>query len=71
MRKREEGTPIDQLAVRISTAAKMVECSESTIRKLLREGKLETTLVGADKRIPVDSIKALLGASKAVPVHQE
>jgi excisionase family DNA binding protein len=58
----EKVVEVDQLAVRFLTAAKVMDCSESTIRKLVREGKLEAVTIGADRRIPIKSIKALLGA---------
>jgi len=53
----EEVVQFEPLAVRRQTAAKMLDCSETTIHKLIGEGKLETILVGADKRITVDSIR--------------
>jgi excisionase family DNA binding protein len=47
--------------VRYITAAKMLEVSESTIRKLVRQGKLKTTSAGADSRVLVESIKTYAG----------
>lgn len=61
----EEVVLIEPVAVRRKTAAAMLDCSESTVLKLEREGKLRTVLVGADRRITVDSIKAYGGGGKA------
>ena len=55
----EEVVVIEPVAVRRRTAAAMLDCSESTVRKLEVEGKLKTILIGADRRITVESIKAL------------
>jgi excisionase family DNA binding protein len=55
---KEEIVKLEPLAVRYRTAAGLLECSESTVRKLVREGKLTTRLVGCDERILVESIKA-------------
>ena len=57
---REEVIKLDPVAVRYITAARMLEISESTVRKLEKKGKLKTTLVGADRRVTVASIRALL-----------
>lgn len=59
----EEVVVIEPVAVRRKTAAAMLDCSESTILKLEREGKLKTILVGADRRVTISSIKAL-GAAR-------
>ena len=55
----EEVVRLEPVAVRFRTAAGMLECSESTVRKLVREGKLRTTTIGADERVTVESIRAL------------
>jgi excisionase family DNA binding protein len=55
---REEVVVLEPIAVKFITAAKQLEISESTVRKLAREGKLKTILVGADQRITVASIRA-------------
>lgn len=52
-----EHVNVEPIAVRYITAAKMLEVSESTVRKLEREGKLRTILVGADRRVTIESIK--------------
>jgi hypothetical protein len=59
----EEVVVIEPFAVRRRTAAAMLDCSESTVLKLERLGKLETVLIGTDRRITVKSIKALGGAA--------
>jgi excisionase family DNA binding protein len=56
---REEVVKLEPLYVRYRTAAGMLECSESTVRKLTREGKLRVVKVGDDDRVSVESIKAL------------
>ena len=59
----EEVIKFEAVAVRRGTAAAMLDCSPSTVEKLLRQGKLKTCLVGSDKRITVDSIRALVQAA--------
>jgi excisionase family DNA binding protein len=56
---REEVIKLEPVAVRYRTAAGLLECSESTVRKMVREGKLETIKVGDDERVTTKSIKAL------------
>jgi excisionase family DNA binding protein len=51
---------IEPLAVKIDTAARILDCSRSTVYKLLNAGKLKTINIGADQRIPVESIKEFL-----------
>jgi len=53
----EQVVTLEPLAVRRTTAARMLECGVTTIWKLCKEGKLETVKVGNDDRITVDSIK--------------
>jgi excisionase family DNA binding protein len=55
----EEVIKVEPVAVRYRTAAHMLECSESTVRKLAREGKLRVTKVGDDDRVVLESIRAL------------
>jgi excisionase family DNA binding protein len=59
---REEVVKLEPMYVRYRTAAGLLECSESTVRKLVREGKLKTGLIGSDERVSVDSIKQLAAA---------
>ncbi len=59
----EEVVQFSPVAVRRGTAAAMLDCSPSTVEKLLRECKLKTCLVGSDKRITVESIRALAQAA--------
>ena len=56
----EEVVKLEPVAVRYRTAAGLLECSESTVRKLVREGKLRVTKIGDDDRVTVESIQALL-----------
>jgi len=45
------------LLAKRATAARMLDCSPSTIHKLIVQGKLDTAKVGDDLRVTVDSIK--------------
>jgi predicted DNA-binding protein (UPF0251 family) len=53
----EEVVTIEPVAVRRKTAAQMLDCSETTVWKLCKAGRLKTTKVGADDRVLVSSIK--------------
>jgi excisionase family DNA binding protein len=59
MKAREEVVKLEPFAVKIKTAANMLEVSESTVRKLEKENRLQSILAGGDMRITVASIKAL------------
>lgn len=50
---------IEPVAVKRKTAARMLDCGETTVWRLQKEGKLETVKVGEDDRITVESIKRL------------
>ena len=50
---------LEPIAVRRATAAVMLDCSTTTIHKLIHQGKLEVILVGADQRVTVASIRRL------------
>ncbi len=50
---------LETVAVKRSTAAKMLDCGPTTIWRLCREGKLDTVKIGADERITVESIKRI------------
>jgi excisionase family DNA binding protein len=49
----------EPVAVRRSTAATMLDCSATTIHKLIHQGKLEVIKIGADQRVTVASIRRL------------
>lgn len=51
---------INPLAVRIETAAKMLDTSPSTIALWLRDGRLKGTKVGRSWRVRVKDLEALL-----------
>jgi hypothetical protein len=55
----QENVFLEPVAVRRGTAAKMLDCSMTTIHKLIVEGKLQTIGLRGDKRVTVASIKAL------------
>lgn len=57
---KEEVLVLEPVAVRRQTAAKMLDCSETTVWKLAREGVLKKVKIGADDRITVASIRALI-----------
>jgi excisionase family DNA binding protein len=57
---KEEVAVLEPVAVRRQTAAKMLDCSETTVWKLVREGVLRKIKVGADDRVTVESIRALI-----------
>ena len=57
MQVTEEVVTIEPVAVRRRTAAKLLDCSEVTIWKLCKAGKLETIKIGADARVTVESIR--------------
>jgi hypothetical protein len=50
---------LEPIAVKRSTAAKMLDCGPTTIWRLCKEGKLDTIKIGADERITVESIKRI------------
>lgn len=50
---------LEPVAVKPSTAAKMLDCGGTTIWRLCKEGKLDTVKIGKDDRITVESIKRL------------
>lgn len=60
---KEEVVILEPVAVRRQTAAKMLDCSETTVWKLAREGVLKTIKVAADDRITVESIRRLAKAA--------
>lgn len=53
---------LDRLAVKLSTAARLLDCGTTTVHNLARAGKLEVVHIGADRRITVRSIQALIAA---------
>jgi hypothetical protein len=50
---------LEPVAVRRGTASRMLDCSPSTINKLIKSGRLKTVQVQTDLRITVESIRAL------------
>lgn len=62
----EENVILEPVAVKRGTAAKMLDCSITTIHKLVTEGQLRTIGLRGDRRITVESIKAFVrrGAPK-------
>ena len=49
------------------TAARMLDCSRSSIYKMMKEGSLSFVLIGADRRIPFGEIERIAkSGSKAI-----
>ena len=47
-------------AVRIATAARLLDIGLTMAYQLVREGKLKTITIGSDKRVTMASIKAMV-----------
>lgn len=47
----------NQIAVKRSTAARMLDCGPTKVWQLEKSGELKTIKLGADTRITVESIK--------------
>jgi excisionase family DNA binding protein len=48
---------LEPIAVKGTTAAKMLDCGATTIWRLVKNGTLETIKIGSDTRITVESIR--------------
>jgi excisionase family DNA binding protein len=55
----EEVVVLEQVGVKKPTAARMLDCSLTTVYQMVRDGKLRTFKVGDDDRVLVSSIKEL------------
>ncbi len=55
---------LEPLGVRRTTAARMLDCSPTTVWKLCKAGKLDTFKVGDDMRVTVASIKRFATAEQ-------
>lgn len=55
--------PVTPIAVRVSTAAQLLECAESHIYQLIERGKLRRLHIDGSRsvRIPIVDIYAVLG----------
>jgi excisionase family DNA binding protein len=70
-RKRKEGeSPPKLVVVKLepllcspAEGAKLLACSESTLRKLIKDGHLESLKVGASRKIVVESIKDYIASN--------
>src|SRR5690242_6596126 len=58
--------PIEREAVRILTAAAMLEYDPSTIRRYIRQGDLEVTGTGRARRVTMRSIRAFLDGDRGI-----
>jgi excisionase family DNA binding protein len=65
MEAKEEVTALEPVAVRRETAARLLDCSPTTIWKLVKAGKLDAVKVGSDDRVTVESIRRLAAAKAA------
>ena len=63
MEEREEGGEVERLAVRVETAAKMLDISKSKAHQLIREKKPPAVKIGDTLRVPVAGLRQLLGIS--------
>lgn len=50
---------LEPIAVKRTTAAKMLDCGPTTIWRLCKEGKLDTIKLGGDERVTVESIRRI------------
>ena len=50
---------LEPVAVKRSTAAKMLDCGSTTIWRLCKAGQLDTIKIGNDDRITVASIRRI------------
>jgi hypothetical protein len=55
---------LEPIAVKYTTAAKMLDCSACTVWRLVRRGKLDTIKIGEDDRVTVASLKRLASAQE-------
>ncbi len=53
-----ETVTVEAIAVKRSTAAKMLDCGATKVWELQKAGELQTMKIGADDRITVASIRA-------------
>ena len=57
---RLQGPSTPKLGVGIRTASKLLEVSESTIKRMLRSGELDSSLIRGRRVIPVESLRRLV-----------
>ena len=62
----EPEVTMEPIAVRRTTAAKLLDCTPPKVWQLQREGKLDAIKVGADDRITVESIRRFATAGSKV-----
>jgi len=62
----ELSMPVEKEAVRIATAAAMLEYDPSTIRRYIRQGDLEVTGTGRARRVTMRSIRTFLDGARGV-----
>jgi excisionase family DNA binding protein len=55
-----ETVVLEPVAVRLPTAARMLDCGVTKIHELIKAGKLETIQIGADRRVTIASVKRLV-----------
>jgi excisionase family DNA binding protein len=56
----EEQPPVPALAMTIETAARALECSPSSIKRLIANGTLQTISIGRSRRVLTASIERML-----------
>jgi excisionase family DNA binding protein len=52
------------MAVRLDTAARLLDCGTTKIRELVKTGELRTIRVGADQRVVFESLEAFLARQR-------
>lgn len=65
MNAMEERVTFEPVAVKRATAAAMLDCSATTIHRLIKERRLDTVTIGADLRVTVESIRRFAGRAAA------
>ncbi len=61
MKHQKELIPVEQkLCLTIRETAQLISCSTMTVRRLIKEGKLQIVRVGRDPRIKTNSLHSFL-----------
>lgn len=61
MKHQKELIPVEQkLCLTIQEAAQLISCSTITVRRLIKEGKLQIVRVGRDPRVKTNSLHSFL-----------
>lgn len=55
----------EPMAVKIDHAARLLDVGRSTVMRLIDAGRLRTIIIGADRRVTMASLRALVAESAA------